>query len=233
MGTLYLVRHGQAPAHAYAYGPDGATAGAESAGPGLTDLGFAQARHTGRELARQVDGFDAAVSGGLPRQQDTLRSVLEAFDAPPEHVVDPGWDEYDIPQLFANPEDQAPSPAVTGLGADFQRVLDAALARWVDGELAADYSYADYVARIAASADAAADLAGPGEKVLVVSSAGTITALIAQLWGVPGAQWPVLARTMVNASITKIIVGRSGLTVVSINEHGHLAQLGDKLATFR
>ena len=42
-----------------------------------------------------------------------------------------------------------------------------------------------------------------------------------------------MARTMVNASISKLIVGRSGVSVVSFNEHGHLSDRDGGIATFR
>lgn len=232
MGVLYLVRHGQAPAHAYAAGavlsgePDPAV-------PGLTELGFAQARATGAELARQASGFTSVISGGLPRQRATLGTVLESFrgivgDEHPAPVVDPGWDEYLIPALPGGP-----GPDLYANPAGYQQVLDAALARWIAGADDSDESYAEYVARTSAAADRAVDEAGSGKTVLVVSSAGTITALVARAWGVPAPEWPALARAMVNASITKVLVGGRGLTVVSVNEHAHLAARDVGLATFR
>lgn len=227
MGVLYLVRHGQAPMHAYSSDPVAPDA------PGLTDLGVAQARRTGLELARQVPAFTAAVSGDLPRQRATLDGVLAAFGEVhpgglPAPAVDPGWDEYVIPALPGGP-----SPDLYDTPAGYQQVLDAALLRWTAGAADSAESYAEYVARTAAAADRAAELAGSGKTVLVVSSAGTITALVARLWGVPAESWPALARAMVNASITKLIVGRRGITVVSTNEHGHLSATDVGLATFR
>lgn len=222
MGVLYLVRHGQAPAHAYAAEPVAADA------PGLTELGFAQARRTGLELARQVPEFTATVSGALPRQQATLTAAMEAFAGGPDPLIDPGWDEYAIPALPG-----APTTEMYTNPAAYQQMLDAALARWTAGAEHDGESYADYIARMNAAAERAVDLAGSGQTVLVVSSAGTITALLARLWGVPPEQWPIMARAMVNASITKLLVGRRGLTVVSMNEHGHLSAREVGLATFR
>lgn len=227
MGVIYLVRHGQAPMHAYSTDPVPADA------PGLTDLGVEQARRTGLELARQVPAFTAAVSGGLARQVATCAGVLAAFGevhdgALPEHVVDPGWDEYLIPALPGGPTpDMYRSPAA------YQQVLDAALLRWTAGAADSDETYAEYQERTSAAVDRAVELAGSGQTVLAVSSAGTITALIARLWGVPAQSWPTLARAMVNASYTKLLVGRRGITVVSMNEHAHLSAADVGLATFR
>jgi len=123
VGVLYLVRHGQAPMHAYSSDPVAPDA------PGLTDLGVAQARRTGLELARQVPAFTAAVSGDLPRQRATLDGVLAAFGEVhpgglPAPAVDPGWDEYVIPALPGGP-----SPDLYDTPAGYQQVLDAALLR--------------------------------------------------------------------------------------------------------
>ena len=37
------------------------------------------------------------------------------------------------------------------------------------------------------------------------------------------ANWIRMSRTMINASLTKLIVGSTGVSVVSSNEHAHLA----------
>ncbi|GEE01624.1 phosphoglycerate mutase [Gordonia spumicola] len=220
MGAVYLVRHGQAPAHAYGVGE------ADPAAPGLTELGFAQARRTGELLARLVPTFDAAISGDLPRQRATLFAVLEAFDERPAHEVDADWDEYALPaSLMTTAADLYADRAA------YQRVLDAGLNGWIAGTESGEETFVEFLARTRAAAQRAAALAGSGRNVLVTSSAGTIGLLIAQLWGIPPADWPAVSRTFVNASITKVLVGRSGLTVVSVNEHGHLA--ADRIATFR
>lgn len=223
MGAIYLVRHGQAPAHAYGVGEAAADA------PGLTDLGFEQARRSGGLLAGMVPSFDATISGTLPRQRATLQSAMEAFEQRPEHVIDADWDEYSVNDIVAGSVDAA----LYEDRAAYQRLVDTALERWIDGESTSNESYADYAARTRAASQRAAELAGSGKNVLVVSSAGTITQLLAQLWQVPPQGWPALSRAYVNASVTKVISGRSGLSVVSVNEHAHLARLGDGLMTYR
>lgn len=210
MGVLYIVRHGQAPAHAY--GPDAATIG----GPGLTDLGVSQARAAGQALARRVPSFDAAFCGDLPRQRATLAGVLEAYPDAPQPTVDPDWNEYTTPAV---PESD---DIHRGGGRFFQDAITRALGEWADGADTGPETYAAYAARTRAAAERAAAAAGSGRTVLAVSSAGSITQLIAQLWGVPDREWPAMSRTFVNTSITKILVGRRGMTLVSFNEHAHV-----------
>lgn len=221
VGVLYIVRHGQAPAHAY--GPD---ADAVS-GPGLTELGFAQARAAGRALARQVTGFDAMFCGDLPRQRATMAGVLEAFPDAAAPTIDPDWNEYVTPPL---PEGD---DIYRDGGRPFQDAITSALHEWVDGADIGPETYAMYAKRTRAAADRAADAAGSGKNVLVVSSAGSITQLVAQLWDIPPQSWPQMSRTFVNTSITKILAGRSGLTLVSFNAHEHLAALDSGLLTYR
>ncbi|EGD54851.1 histidine phosphatase family protein [Gordonia neofelifaecis] len=221
MGVLYIVRHGQAPAHAY--GPDADTVG----GPGLTELGFAQARATGEALAAQVPQFDAMFCGDLPRQQATMAGILEAFPDAGAPTIDPDWNEYTTPAL---PE---ADDIYRGGGKPFQDAITRALHEWVDGADTGPETYAAYAARTRAAADRAAAAAGSGKTVLVVSSAGSITQLVAQLWDVPGRSWPQMSRTFVNTSVTKVLAGGRGMTLVSLNAHDHVSALGSELMSYR
>ncbi|GAB11601.1 hypothetical protein GOARA_078_00500 [Gordonia araii NBRC 100433] len=225
MGTLYLVRHGQAQASAYGV-VDAVDDGPEAGS--LTATGQMQAKVTGTVLSGLLARFTTAVSGGLVRQRQTLSGVLEAFDDRPEPIVDDAWDEYDLAGLMGEP-----TSAQLADGRGFQRSLDAVLASWVGGELAASEPFAAYARRVAEAGQRAVDLAGSGKSVLVVSSAGSITLWLAQHLGIDAEHWPKLSASMVNASITKAIVGRQGVTVLSINEHLHLSDHDGGIATFR
>lgn len=242
MGVIYLVRHGQADPAAYGIADaSGESVAAETAAGvepgGLTATGTVQAQLTGQVLAGLTGRIDTAVSGDLPRQRQTLAGVLAAFDDPPAPTVDAAWNEYELPDLVGSA-----TAAEFADGRGYQQRLDAALAEWIaqsgvgDGADAAarvGESYAAFRARVSAAAQRAADQASSGRTVLVVSSAGTITQLIADLWGVPPERWPVMARAMVNASMSKLIVGRRGISVVSFNEHAHLADRAGGVSTFR
>ncbi|GED96064.1 histidine phosphatase family protein [Gordonia crocea] len=224
MGSLYLVRHGQAQASAY-----GATDEQGGSEPGsLTPIGDQQALLTGQTLAGVVAGFTSTISGSLTRQRQTLGGILQAFDDAPAATVDDGWDEYDLAGLLG-----APTADQLADGRTFQQSLDGALAAWVRGELDAAVPFAAYAARVADAGRRAVAQAGSGKNVLVVSSAGSITLWLAQHLGIGVDQWPALARSMMNASITKTLVGRQGVTILSINEHLHLTDRDGGIATFR
>ncbi len=224
MGSLYLVRHGQAQASAY-----GAADHRDIGEPGgLTPVGNQQAMLTGHTLAGVVGRFTTAVSGGLARQRQTLAGVLDAFDDRPTTIVDDGWDEYDLAGLMG-----APSVDQLADGRTFQQSLDAVLEAWATGRLDAAETFDAYAQRVADAGRRAVEQAGSGKNVLVVSSAGSITLWLAQHLGISAQRWPALARSMMNASITKALVGRQGVTVLSVNEHLHLCDHEGGIATFR
>lgn len=90
--------------------------------------------------------------------------------------------------------------------------------------------FEDYRARIDAALRSVSAMSGT---TLVVSSAGTIALGAAQLMGTPAAAWPGMQRVMVNASLTKVVRGQRGLTLISYNEHGFLEGVPGVRITYR
>ena len=90
MSSVYLVRHGQA--------------GTRDAYDSLSALGKSQSRLLGEHFVSQGIRFDSAHAGTLLRQQQTAEEMSQAFaDAnvsfPAVHA-DPGWDEFDLGQVY-------------------------------------------------------------------------------------------------------------------------------------
>jgi broad specificity phosphatase PhoE len=214
MGAIHLVRHGQAT-------------GLEGAYDELSELGREQARAVGAELVRRGVRPARVITGALARQRQTAAEMgLTGTD------VDAGWDEYDHLALLGAlpPETTADIGRMPDPARAVQEVLDAALARWVG---AADDSYPEtWPAFRSRVRDALADIDGTGTTV-VVTSAGPISAVAAALLGVPPRGWLALNRVMVNTSITTVAVGRSGTSLVTVNDHAHLAGEGRRLLTYR
>lgn len=63
----------------------------------------------------------------------------------------------------------------------------------------------------------------PGELAIVVTSAGVIGHVAANLLGLGVEQWVRLNRVCVNAGVTTVAGGRRGLSLVTFNEHAHLS----------
>ncbi|MCW4352702.1 histidine phosphatase family protein [Hoyosella sp. YIM 151337] len=202
MGAIYLIRHGQASFGAENY-------------DALSDLGGEQARATGAELRKRGAVFSNVASGTLLRQRDTARH------AGYEPVADPRWNEYDFTDVIEHHGDPS---AGYGDKASFQRILDDALARWITfrGPSPAAEAWSDFTARVD---DAFSDLAreaNSGRSVAAFTSGGVIAAIAARALGSRDHIFVPLHRVSSNGGITKLISGRSGISLVSYNEHGHL-----------
>ncbi|MFT4263418.1 MAG: histidine phosphatase family protein [Nocardioides sp.] len=230
MSVLLLVRHGQASFGAEDY-------------DALSEKGHEQAERLGRSLAERGIAPDLVLRGDLRRHRETAEGVLAGLGLPDASVpveVDAGWDEFDFDHVLDVhlPRDErlrllAGTPA-TEHRAVFQTLFEKATARWLGGASDEDYheTYAAFAARCRGATDRTATRAreAGARTVLVVSSGGPIAMVASQvLTGGPGA-WPALNRVTVNAAVTKVLAGRSGLTLSTFNEHAHL---GPDLTTYR
>jgi len=217
--ALYLLRHGQASFGGADYDV-------------LSATGKQQAVVLGAELRRRELAVHAAWSGTMRRQLDTASACLaEAGIDVPVHQ-DPRWNEYD--HLGLVPSGQ-PVADVENATREFQRQLDAALETWISGGRAAGGTgtWAEFTRGIG---DALVEVVAGiprGNAALVFTSAGVISAVCATLLSAPAAGYLALNRTMANASITKLVRGRSGVSLVSVNEHGHFDGPHRELLTYR
>lgn len=220
MGVIYLVRHGQASFGAADYDQ-------------LSPLGARQAQAVGEELRRRGFGSSVAWCGKMARQQGTA----EAAGFAPKS--DARWDEYDFHDVLAG---HGTSDAEQ-FGADprsFQRSLDSALAGWVNaGESSpCAESWPAFAERARGVFDELVAGLGKGEDALVFTSGGVVGALaaLALTWGAEpdwGRSFLPLHRVVCNAGVTKLVVGRSGVSLVSFNEHGHFEGEASGLLTYR
>ena len=219
MGVLLLLRHGQGSVGTSDYDQ-------------LSELGYRQARSLGARLARADLSAGQVWSGGLARQQDTARAVLAELGRPASELrTDARLDEYDLYGILGADTASDPFAAVTTpeSGRALQVTLDEALARWIQGGAVYPETHDAFCARVDASVTHLA--AGPGT-TLAITSAGVIAVACARLTGLPADRWPALARVVVNASITKLITGRTGTHLLTFNDHAHLE--GDRsLITYR
>src|SRR4051812_6552642 len=88
MGTLYLVRHGQASFGADDY-------------DNLSDLGHRQSVRLGESFAHQGVRFDGLIAGTLRRHKQTLAGILQGMDQAGEHLAWDGLNEYDSEAVIA------------------------------------------------------------------------------------------------------------------------------------
>ena len=217
MPAIPLARHGQASFGAADYDV-------------LSDAGHEQAQALADHLTARAITIDRLLSGALVRQRDTAAPIARATGLDVE--IDARFDEYDSDGIVAAHASVTEAPASNK---DFQRILETALAAWIDaGDDAREgESWPVFAAR---TRDAVADLARSlqsGQTALVVTSGGVLGSICAALLGADDRAFITINRTMINGGLTKVIVGSGGMNLLSLNEHAHLEGPDGSLVTYR
>ncbi|MFL6089645.1 MAG: histidine phosphatase family protein [Aeromicrobium sp.] len=231
MSVLLLVRHGQA-----SFGKRNYDA--------LSELGHEQARILGAAFAARGTVPTRIVCGGLRRHAETVDGILDGLGdiASPELVVDDGWDEFNFEHVMQVHKpmyksrvlmlaDYARTPPAERR-ARFQALFEEATQRWTGGEADDDYqeSFPAFSQRVDEALRRTADQAEG--TVVVVSSGGPIGLVASHLLAGDASLWVQLNRVAVNTAVTKLVTGRSGITLSTYNEHGHLEH-DRRLLTYR
>lgn len=217
MGSIHLVRHGQASWGSADYDQ-------------LSPLGGEQSAALG--TAWEASGWapTEAVAGGMRRHAQTAISTIDACGQGDGYDVDAGWDEYDHLAL-ARAHDPA---ALSGDAREFQALLNLALSTWIAADEgdddAAGESFAQFRARVLGAFDAVVARATSGHRVVVFTSGGPIALVVSHLLAGDHSLFQRLNDVVINASVTTIISGRTGPRLLAFNEHTHLP--GD-MVTFR
>lgn len=210
MSLVLLVRHGQASWGAADYDV-------------LSETGEAQSRILGAALAARGVTPDVVVRGAMRRHRQTADAAVEGGSWSVEVCEDEGWNEFDHHQMLEL------HPAAVGEGeemtrAEFQRWFEEATLRWTRGDHAHEYdeSFEDFGSRVDGALRRTLDRLGSGRTAVVFTSGGPVSWVAASLLGGGGHLWTQLNPVTVNASVTKVVVGRRGSTLVSFNDHSHL-----------
>ncbi|MQA10148.1 MAG: histidine phosphatase family protein [Pseudonocardiaceae bacterium] len=217
MGAVYLVRHGQASFGAADYDK-------------LSELGMRQSTALGAVLRQRGTAFARVISGTMRRQRHTAElAVAEAgIEVPCEQ--DERWNEYDHVGVVGK---HGNAGGKIGSTREFQRVLEASLRAWIDEDSACPETWAVFRGRVEEAFGEVIDGLGSGERALVFTSGGVISAVCAGLLGGSPEAFMALNRVAVNAGVTKLVTGRSGVSLVSYNEHAHFEGDAGELLTYR
>ncbi len=211
MAVILLVRHGQASWGAADY-------------DNLSPLGHEQAAILGRGLAARGVAPTRAFAGAMRRHAQTARATMAAAGWDGEVALERGWDEFDHVQMLevhGAPDGSTPDQLTRQ---QFDAWFGSAMRRWTAGHHDGEYDEPFHVfsGRVeSALRRTSADL-GSGETAVVYTSGGPISWVAATLLGGGVDTWMRLNPVTVNASVTKVVVGARGTTLVSLNEHSHL-----------
>jgi broad specificity phosphatase PhoE len=239
LSALYLIRHGQAGLrHRY---------------DELSELGRRQARLLGEHLAAHQVRFDKIFTGALDRQRATAEETLAAYAETagvkaPEVVVDAGWNEFDLGQVY---EEMAPhlSEADPQFRTEFEELMRAAPdatspvhRRWgrcdvlvVEAWVQAKYpsrgeTWAAFCARVE-SARKTLHAAASGENVAVFTSATPIAISTGQALGLDPRGIMKLAGVIYNSGVTTLRL-RNDADVVAKTAGTTLRLVQDEVSLF-
>ena len=232
MGSIYLIRHGQA-----SFGADDYDV--------LSPVGVRQAEVLGEHLEQLGIPFDRCISGSLRRQQHTATSALQRMSSAPALDIDDAFNEFDadavirslLPGLLPE-EPEALHILRNGAQnrAEFQRLFAKLIQRWVSGEHDTPelQSWQAYVEQVAGGLQRILEQAHSKQNIAIFTSGGTITALLRLITGVPAEKAFELNWQIVNTSLSLLKFRGSEVSLASFNSHVHLQLLkAPELITYR
>lgn len=228
MAVVLLVRHGQA-----SFGADDYDR--------LSPLGEEQAGVLGAALRSRVPVLRAAFTGTMRRHLQTAERCLRAMGSDMGIAPDAGFDEFDHDEVIARLDprfsDKAALAAELARAAEprraFQDLFARAMLRWTSGAHDGEYSepWPRFRQRCQAALDRVAALVCREETALVFTSGGPIAVLMSGLLHIPDDRAFELQLRLVNAGISKVLVGRRGCSFGSLNDHAHFEHAGRRLVT--
>lgn len=225
MPSIVLVRHAQGSFGSADYDV-------------LSELGHEQVTAVAHALDRRGMRVEKIVSGSLNRQLGTAKPFAELAGL--EIEVDPRWNEYSSDAVLVHHGDTdvrldrtEGAPPISSR--DFQPLLERALLDWIASgdDSPADVTWPQFRDGVRDALRAAADGLGSGATAVVCTSGGPISTVCLSLLGCGPESLVTFNRVVINTALTKVAVGRGGMTLVSFNEHEHLEGEAARLLTYR
>ena len=202
MGTITLVRHGQANSHATD----------EESYDRLSELGHQQAAWLGEWLRAQGEAFDLVLSGSLTRHQQTAAAM-----GWPDPQIDPRLNEMDYFNLGQAMHDVhgVPMPKADGFAEHVPQVMEA----WHRAEIQGVETFASFEARVSGVLSEAAQ---PGRHVLCVTSGGVIGMILRHLLDLDPRRMAQVLLPIRNTSVHRVHVIAAGPILAGFNATPHL-----------
>ncbi len=210
MGTLYLVRHGQASFGADDYDQ-------------LSEQGLRQSVRLGEYFAHKGITFEAAVTGTLKRHAQTFEGICSGLGLAPPALAWPGLNEYDSEAVIAavhpHPLEKPSSPE---LYRHHFRLLRDGLTQWMAGVVSPRGmpSYADFRAGVVAALDHVRTQ--HSGNVLLVSSGGPIATAVGHVLGTSPETTIELNLRIRNSAVTEFVFTPKRHMLLTYNTLPHL-----------
>ena len=230
MGSLLLVRHGQASFLAANY-------------DNLSDLGRRQCRLLGEFWAGHQVRIDRIYVGPRVRHQQSADEALAGYAAcglpAPEVVHLPTLDEFAWGELMQHAKETLAEtdPVFTKLKGDFdaavtpdekyrtvQRLVEGVTKAWALGEIDEPHieSWPVFLERVRASIDGMVSDAPRGGRLVVFTSGGTVSAAMHHALHLPAHKTLELIWTLRNGAVTEFLFSKERFNLSAFNEAPHL-----------
>lgn len=211
MGTLYLVRHGQA-----SFGADDYDV--------LSPRGHEQATRLGQFWRERGMQFDAVLTGTLRRHTQTLQGIAQGLQTEPDALQLPGLNEYDSHALIqaVHPQPLGPADTPERYRAHF-RILCDALAQWMAGVISPQGmpSWNEFAAGVRGALDHVRHHHAH-HNVLLVSSGGPISTAVGEVLGTAPEVTIALNMRIRNSAVTEFSISPKRLMLQTFNTLPHL-----------
>jgi broad specificity phosphatase PhoE len=211
MGTLYLVRHGQASLGAADYDQ-------------LSPLGQSQSRRLGTWMRERGLRFDAVLTGTLRRHTQTLAGIEEGLQSQHAALALPGLNEYDSHAVVGAIEPgPLAEPDTPERARQYFALLRQGLRQWMAGATQPEGmpAHRDFVAGVVHALDHVRSEHANGT-VLVVSSGGPIAAAIGHVLGLGIDATIDINMHIRNTALSELRVSPGRHTLITFNTLPHL-----------
>ncbi len=210
MGTLYLVRHGQASFGADDYDQ-------------LSDLGLRQSVRLGEYFLQKGLHFESVITGSLRRHAQTLAGIAQGANICTEALVWPGLNEYDSEAVIGaiHPHKLEKPESPERYRAHF-RLLRDGLTQWMNGVVspAGMPSYPAFVQGVTSALEHVRNHCSGN--VLMVSSGGPIATVIGHILGTTPETTVELNFRIRNSAVTELAFTPKRHMLVTYNTLPHL-----------
>ena len=210
MGTLYLVRHGQA-----SFGADNYDQ--------LSARGMQQSVRLGAYFVQKGIAFEATLTGTLQRQIQTLVGICEGAQSTTQALTFPGLNEYDSAAVIeAIHPHQLEKPDTPELYRHHFRLLRDGLTQWMNGVVSPRGmpTYRQFVDDIAAVLDHVRKTFEGN--VLLVSSGGPIATAVGQVLGTTPETTIEMNLRIRNSAVTEFVFNPKRYSLLTFNTLPHL-----------
>jgi broad specificity phosphatase PhoE len=210
MGTLYLVRHGQASFGAEDYDR-------------LSELGHRQCAQLGAWMQARGLRFDAVLRGSLRRHRESLEALASNLPGLPDALEWPGLNEYDSEAVVRSVHaGELPRPDTPEAYLLHFRLLREGLARWMAGEVQPEGmpSWEGFLQGVTTALDHVRTQ-HQGD-VLLVSSGGPIATAVAHVLQAPPSTAIELNLRIRNSALTEFAFTPKRHMLVTYNTLPHL-----------